>query len=626
MQFKAGYLGVCVVVMSLFGGLILGMVLNFDSETVSTTGYKYTTDITSLFNSSDEPYYTDYNPASNYTGYKNMLIDDRTPTPSGINYTRSNVANNYPVLVERGTTTAGVSGGIDNSSSFPLFTQPENFAAFIYDTNSKVNGSTVLGAAQLYGFKMTTLYDWINSVWGFNNFKSIVISLTYPGVSAPVTQARIITSLTAPGDGHMPDTLTVNVENKTGQFVDEYNNNITVGLYDSYIIYGAATQQEMYVNQEALPDIEWLLGTYDTTLSLSFTSRVTTKPVYEYMNPAGGVSLNGTTDPLGDPLRVVWDNETNATDYINVEIEVIVTGSIDQAIYIRYYGGDTLRYYFDITVLKTSTGWQVNIITDNNNHVYNFGEFPALSIVTSAIDHTVAVYPVTKFTDFNTYERSNTPLVKRTAMEESYIYDMQFKQLQSNDGYYDSATWSVVNTKILMDTRDSVLIDPSINLADYWPDMTAYRYFVQSVALYGESITINGVTYPVAADNTIELNNRDFKLSNFYLSYALDNHVYISFNNQSKTIDLGEITDRTLSFEGAWFFNMGLYEGYQSTEEVFNWIPSFTGGADMLFLLGLAILGITCVALVKTGHKFKMWDYIAIGAGALILLLLLGAL
>lgn len=614
----------CVVVMSLFGGLILGMVLNVDSETVSTTGYKYTTDITGLFDSSDESYWTDYNPATNYYGYTNNSISEYSPSFSGISYTKSNIANNYPVLVEQGITSAGRSGNLDNSSSFPQVSPPEGAHINIYDTAAHVNAN-VFGSALVTGYKITTLYDWINTVWGINAYENIVINFTYPATSAPTTQARIVTDLTG-GGGFLPDTLTINTENKTGYFISSGGYGSTVGLYESYIIYGDARQEETYiVSTSTSPGWDFITETYDTSLSLSYTSSVTTGAKYEYLNPTGGVSLASKigTIPAGEETysRAVWNNDTANTDYINGKVELLLSGDIGQGISFKVTDGRG-AVSADYGVMRIDNGWRFIV----NNNTYEIGDFKAISVLIDVVDFRFIVSPVIDFTNYTTYKTTADPILNVSIGSDWWtVGNIMFYQYQDDHGYKFPLTWSVINTWVLMDTHQSVLINPSINLAEYWPDMTAYRFYVQSVALYGQSVTINGINYPVT-NNSIEINDREYTFSNFYLSYALDNRIYITFNNQSKTLDLGEIEDRTLSFTGVWYFNMGLYEGYQTTEEVYNWVPAFTGGADMLLLLGLAILGITCVALVKTGHKFKMWDYIVIGAGALILLLLLGAL
>ena len=86
MRFNGGYLGACIIVLSILLGIAGGLMLNVNETSVSSTKYDYVTDITGLFDTSQEPQYIDYEPATNYTGYTNTTAG---ADPSGITYTHT---------------------------------------------------------------------------------------------------------------------------------------------------------------------------------------------------------------------------------------------------------------------------------------------------------------------------------------------------------------------------------------------------------------------------------------------------------------------------------------------------------------------------------------------------------
>ncbi len=93
MRFASGMLGVCISVLAIVGMVLAGSVLSVSEYERTTTGYEYITDITGLFDTSQEPTYLDYNPARNWTGY---YTDDPGQT-DGISFDRSPNANSYPI-------------------------------------------------------------------------------------------------------------------------------------------------------------------------------------------------------------------------------------------------------------------------------------------------------------------------------------------------------------------------------------------------------------------------------------------------------------------------------------------------------------------------------------------------
>lgn len=110
-QFRQGMLGVAVVVVAIAGALLGSWAMSMDVEERTVTTYDALTDITPLFDSEMAPAYTDYNPATNYTGYytESTTIGDHRYF-GGVDYKTADRPNNYkldmpPIEAHSGTAT-----------------------------------------------------------------------------------------------------------------------------------------------------------------------------------------------------------------------------------------------------------------------------------------------------------------------------------------------------------------------------------------------------------------------------------------------------------------------------------------------------------------------------------------
>ena len=111
MKFDKGILGVVIVVIALFGTIFAGYILNVQEETVSVNEYNRVTDVTSLFQFSEQPDYVEYNPAKNYTGYSYLGT-------SGVDYTPSVTTNQYLMDASSiGNTTIDTTSSLTNAFS-----------------------------------------------------------------------------------------------------------------------------------------------------------------------------------------------------------------------------------------------------------------------------------------------------------------------------------------------------------------------------------------------------------------------------------------------------------------------------------------------------------------------------
>lgn len=427
-----------------------------------------------------------------------------------------------------------------------------------------------------------------------------------------------------------PDTLVI--DGTSGIYHAYWNDpdiNVPDGysIFDTYIAYGNCTQ---YEQGSALPGQVPPQDSISTSLSLSFTSNLTTAPEYAYMLPADGVTLQ-TQPGLTTYYGTIWDNDLDYIDYNNQRIDVLVGPRFDNGEFVPYSTAELWVYTYDenghYNLLKMFKGAS----SYNMWLGYNTGGSDTVKasksglgifngVMVSLYADKVELYGVIDFINYQEVTVTPEPIWSSATQLTATLDKVKFY----SEG--TAPTFSVYNTKVFMNTYDAVMIDPSIDLADYWPDMDYYRYQFQSFAIYGDSVTINNVTYPVT-DGHITVHNKTYDLVNIALSYSAQGRTSITFINQNKTVDLGPTVDKEVSFSGIWYFNAGLYEGYDTTELIYNWdVGDMMGHLDVptfaLFSLGLMVLcALLCVA---SRVAFATMDKIVLLFGAIFLLILLG--
>lgn len=622
--FRPGYLGVSIAVIALLGGVLLGSLLNVSSYDVQTTKYDYISDISGLFDVSDEPQYIDYNPATNYTGYTNVRpLSPTNPIPSGIKFQESLTANNYRIRTTNYEQMAGPSGTVNNSSVYPQVNI--NGESGITARGYITNASEIVGGAeyaQLFDVKRTSMYDWVTSVFGtLSQYSTLNVYFTYPAITAPTTRAYIgsLSPYESPYGTYnliLPSyytSISINAIDET--FTVTGGGSGTYSLYDRYMIYGDASQQELY----RLDNGNYGLESHDTTLSLTFTSTTALKNEYAYMVPSSGVYASS--------VGTIWDNDTGTIDYDNQRIQILFGPRFVNGSWVYPSAGGSILVYVDNTSAGTyhpGIGYNDRdkwyIYTDGSlNSKVLIGDFRAvmLELEKTASGLNWSVYGVTSFNDYFDVVISTIP-----SLSGSFSGSIDLDKL-TFDSSGTKIAWSVYNTVVFMDTYGAVLADPSIDLADYWPDMDSYRFAFQSFALYGDSITINGVTYPVS-NESIVINDRAYKLDNFYLSFSEQGDTSITFNDVNRTIDLGPTVDKVVSFAGNWGFSTGLYEGSIDVKKAYDWNIKLLGdNLNTIILIALGLVAVLMLACKWLGMSFKMTDKVVLGGSALFLVLLL---
>lgn len=634
MKFANGMFGACICVIALLGTAIGGYVLNVEEDTREVTKFDYIADVSGLFSYSDAPEYIAYNPSTNYVGYEVGSVE-YTPTP---------YANNYRYTIANGSASTE-SLTVTNSSDYPgdygEFEFGESEQGYVQSPSVRFlwDGAINFGTT-------TTLYG--------NQSNAIVRSIGSPIEDAKVhiTQlSNIIDDLTDNLDAYEKIDMTV-TQNSTYPVLF-YTGSWSVTEVDAYDGYFNAYYTRMN-ESNAMPDrlvmdvasylttayrdgtIIWqatadnvgVLAWYSNqingysspvTCSATLTATLTENSTYGYMNPNAGVKVtssggtwsNGYENGVID-LKISKNGDANRTQGLR-----LVVGGWESTFYL-YSDGD-----FEI---------HEGAVGDYSNWtVHEIGKWLAVQLHIDALSGNITLTPtndvdLTRTTGTTSYSIMLENVLNGGTINTIGVYSPWVS------GTNPSLKFQITDTMVFLNTYNTVMIDPVLNIIDYFPQYEDYRLNFYSFALLGDSITINGRTMAVNKDNgTVTFEDNDGyphtkKLENFYITFN-EGRTSLSFVNDGTVYDLGKTTTTTVSFGGMWFFVTGLYETKTGIETFWNWglNGTFQANAGECLIIFLGIIGVGIIAYLVWGKGRMGWlDWLVIAFAVFIGSSLLG--
>lgn len=599
MRFKTdGMAGVCVTVLAIMGMILCGYVLSVQESERVVTGYDYVTDVSGLFDYSQDPQYIPYNPSANWTGFYTSGPD----VTGGIDFEESGAANSYPIkqpstqLSSESVTMAWDSWDHAHPPGDGLneTTTPVNY--WISDTK------TTEGEGNTSYINFPTVVMLSSIIEGLDlddGWTSLTIEYTEGSVIiAPQSQWTSREIQSNPG-GVIPTYITawflpyspygsittLEIDRESGlarafsgsEFVDTYQLSTLTVSFNSGGVYAS--------NSEGL-----------TNLSNSMTVTAYKAPDPIYMDTNQGVTLADATVqwsngyPVGG-MDVLFRVPTTGQAYTNTMTIPLTDGPGGSSV-------GTLNVY-----ITASTGGRIQVSLDDGDgqQSIDIGQWRNFILSLDFIGGFYSVVPVTQFATFNDY----------TALDESRHFDRIDIRGTAGTvtwGYEDaSLALGVVATDVFMNTYGVVMTDPSLSISEYFPEIADIRLNFYSFALYGSSVTINGQTFPISDGAQINVPYEDdgdmvdswHTLTNIYITF--EDRTYITFVNDGYTADLGPTTTDTISFTGNWYFTTGLYEGYETTESYYEWTLDkfiFDSNGSIVVYLGLLALGTAIIAKV----------------------------
>lgn len=620
MHFDSGKFGAIVVVLSIVLTIVIGYCSDVTKVEVEKTDYDYITDITGLFETEQVPEYIDYNPNSNYVGYTGPVVYDTTSQP-----------NNYRFIVQEGTTT-NTSITVNSSSSY---TNVSNFlpsdvgtTAYINYTGSLFNlGPAVVGLNNLtYNVginqsKITSLGYVLDSIADFNTYATVDVNLYYS--TQPVflmvkpfsfydiergdgqTQYVYHTTL---NDSEIPTRLSINV---VTEVVTAYkgDSQIWTGIADNVqVIYG-------YSSREG--------GSFaPSSPSVTMDFSLTTSPTYGYADPTSGVTYDSTQTGA-----INWSN-----GYINESIRVLIGRNPNTS---GVWSSGEFNFFDVVSLLDyANTNFEISWnpsgeLLIGTGTTTNLGKWQGAIVDFNYITGKLVVTPTGTIRDYMEVPSiQGDPYTYQESWEgvegDSLIRSMSYIKSDTND-----VRWGVQNTRVNLNTYNVVMNNPSIDIHDYWPNLDYYRLNFYSYALVGDSITINGVTYPIGDGQTITVTDVDGKtytdvLSNIYVTVNGEDgtkRTSLTFVDSNTTIDLGETVSEVVSYSGLWYFTTALYDAETVLVSEYEWNLdgdwSATSGQVLAIFLGLCVGGIL-IGRVFFKDSLGGWDYLVIGIAIVI--------
>ena len=309
-------------------------------------------------------------------------------------------------------------------------------------------------------------------------------------------------------------------------------------------------------------------------------------------------------------------------------------------------------YYINVEINSVRLGvnnYDVQVIVtlyDNNNNVIatetvDLGKWGSFIITVDSVNAVVSYTKVMQFRTFTDYQEMDTETILAYGSYGDFggLVTQSLKIIPVTDTV---PRQSVIRTNVFLNTYGVVLRDPSIDISQYFPELTEIRLNFYSFALYGDSMTINGHTMNVTAPNiTVYYTQsasgniiadapgngvltKSLELTNIYITWDGEK-CYLSFVNDNFTVDMGTYTNKNISFTGIWYYATALYEPYTATEKSYNvdWWGSFDFSKFGIIMVALLILGAIIVKVTIGGRAL---DYVIVICAAIIALIIAGGL
>ena len=616
MHFDKGKFGAVVIVVALILTVVLGYCTDVSKVEVERTDYDYITDITGLFDTEQVPEYIEYNPNSNYVGYE-----------GDVTYVTSSQPNNYRFVVADGTTTSdsdtlsyneirpapsemGTFTGVylDYTGAFSL-TRQFSYDGTSYNVYTFVNKSNSPNNASV-----TTFYDLLSqSDIDYGGSQSFAIDFTtnngYPVFAVPLSSfnkdSGSVGFWTATvTDNHVLDRVVVDT---TTLFVKGYRNGTEV--------WSGASNQIAVVYSYQANGYTGSQTSDNVPIVLSMDVTLTSPPTYGYADPKGGVSLSSgyataTWDSGYEVEEVtVLLNQRNWPQQSAVNIQFYPYGSFAQNVRVSFFGGGT-----SVTVYDHAYGESTTI----------FGTWQGMEVTYNRITGIITATPTGTIRDFTEGPsvRGETVQITTGWNPGESIPATSKITFRTGSGVL-SPQFGIYSTSVFLNSYGVVMNDPRIDITDYWPNLEQYRLNFYSFALVGDSITINGVTYPVSASQTITVTDADGKeytktLTNIFITKEMkegEEHTLLTFVNDGLTVDLGQTVRDVISFNGLWFFTTALYEVVQTTGHEYEWNidGTFNATAPQTLVVFLGLLGVgVLVGKVALRQEIGFLDWILI--------------
>ena len=373
------------------------------------------------------------------------------------------------------------------------------------------------------------------------------------------------------------------------------------------------------------------------------------------------------------PEMTYWNN-----GYYNQKISILYSNPKETTTYNKTY------YFLDNdTLTKDDMGQEVFNITGDYIYIEKSGTYPKTYITVRisqdgqrtmlaesknmgswsayivTVDLTNAEVRFTgcswndnvNFTSYTTYEEKLVCALPTKATNAIFTVGHEATGYSSN--------MQVVNTWTFLNTYNTVLMDPAINIAEYWPNIDTPIVAIRSVAVYGEDMyltdfTDNGVprylfdvnegkiTVPYRIDGDMNIYDvgstvtRTLTLTNFEVTYY-DTYIRVEFLSEGSLeydqrftfyiTNLESGYGKVIGFDGIWYYNALLLQPKDVTTNGFEFDPWAGVTSDHNAII-LAFIGFLIIGAIagKTLLNLRALDVIIIISAGVIGIFILGGI
>lgn len=298
------------------------------------------------------------------------------------------------------------------------------------------------------------------------------------------------------------------------------------------------------------------------------TSTSTSTPIY--MDITKGVKL----DSENVAADITWNNE-----YENGQIQLLFRA---EDTYSTYHNEMSISGN-SISVDYTSGRFFISL---NSEEPIDVGAWRSIILDIDLLNGDVSVNPVRTFNSYTNVSTDKAVITIGDMVNPAPTTTITWKPTPN------SFTFSVYRTDVFLNTYGVVMVNPSLNITNYFTDLNNfYRLVLDNFSTYGDSITVNGITGDVSG-NTVTFNDVTLTMKDLDIIYA-DGHAYIEDGQES--IDLGTIVTNDISLSGVWYFETDLDRGYTALKQIYTWDWTdfiLDNTQFCIFYIGLALVGL----------------------------------
>ena len=304
----------------------------------------------------------------------------------------------------------------------------------------------------------------------------------------------------------------------------------------------------------------------------------------EYADPTKYVNILNSTASLPVSELPTWSNTAYNDTLINAAVTILVKNSMT-----IYAAGGTITIDYDGT---TYTVNGVNVGNYANGLILTI-DAQTRTLTTEGIISANASAPATDYT------RAGFTYTVGWSPNSAEITALSFRSVSNAEVY-------IVSTTIYTDPNNLLWINFNVDLNDYFASIidgeAGARVVFNGFVSYGNSLTINGQTFPVADgkitvpydDNGI-IRPTQFKLNGLAVDYNRNGTVNLVFTEDyNKTVSLGATVDYVITGAGAWYFASNINQIKQIDGLEWVWFNGWTLSVNQTcaVMLGLMVVGL----------------------------------